>query len=132
MSLYSHIPDTCRCFWTALSVTGNSRAVSGMPLFKAYSCRCSYIGNGTVNTLFFPVFCSVISSRYLSPSRTISLRRSLRMSSIRIPRFASMTSAVATRSFGRKCSPPDLMVFIIFVYCSRVSAIVVLLAIFLA
>ena len=85
-----------------------------------------WMTSGTVNTRRLPVFCSVISRRYLSPSRTISQGRSFNISLIRKPKFPSSTRAVAMRSLGRQPLNPSRMVWIISLYCSVVSAFVFL------
>ena len=53
-------------------------------------------------------------------------RRRRRISLIRSPRFASSTSAVAIRSFGRQPQKPSFIVVIISMYCSVVRAVVFL------
>ena len=82
--------------------------------------------SGTVKTRCLPVFCSVISSLYLSPSRTMSQSRSFNISLIRKPRLPSKTSAVAIRSLGRQPQKPSFIVCMISLYCSVVSATVFL------
>jgi len=81
---------------------------------------------GTVKFLVLPVFCSVMARRYRSPSFIMSFRRSFKMSEIRRPRLASSMRAVAIRLLGLLPEKPSRIVVMISLYCSRVSATVVL------
>ena len=95
-----------------------------------YSRMKLYSASGTVKNLTFPVFCSTMERRYLSPSLTISASRSFNISLMRKPRFASSMRAVAMRVFGRAPQNPSFMVWMISLYCSGVSAMVFMFTVF--